>query len=43
MESITEKLCVREFGNGNMSLRLGRVIPDINKGKGAVKQPNGSV
>ena len=33
--SITEKLWEREFGKGDMSLRLGRVIPDIHKGKGA--------
>jgi len=40
-ESITEKLWEREFGKGDMSPRLGRVIPDVHKGKGAVQRPNG--
>jgi len=41
-ESITEKLWEREFGKSDMSPRLGKVIPDVNKGKGAVQPPNGS-
>ena len=41
-ESITEKLWKREFGKCNMSLRLGRVILDVNKSKGGVQWRNGS-
>jgi len=41
-EPITEKLSEIEFGKGGMSLRLGRVILEVVKGKGAVQWPNGS-
>ena len=42
IESVTGKLWEREFGKGDMSLRLGRVIPEVHKGKGVVQWPNGS-
>jgi len=37
-----EKLWKREFGMGDMSSTLDRVIPDVHKSKGAVQWLNGS-
>ena len=39
-ESIMDKSWETEFGKGDMSLRLGRVVPDVHKGKEAVQRPN---